>query len=295
MSLIERALQKAQDSRRREPSPSIAVTSPVVIAADGTAPAAAEHPVFHAASAIALPRQLLLDRGLLPPRTFERRILNQYRRIKRALLATALGRDAPSTAFSRSILVASAIPGEGKTFTSLNLALSLALENDLTVLLVDGDVAKRELTQVLGTTDRKGLLELAADPDASTDEIIVATDEPRLFFMPAGQPRDNTPELLGSTRLAMAVKDLLAQRPRCAIVFDSPPLLLASEARSLLPVTGQVLMVVKAGETPRRLVTDAILSIDAERPISLLLNQSYGGDEHGDYYGYPYPAVAPDS
>jgi protein-tyrosine kinase len=294
MSLIERALQKAQDSRRREPSPSIAGTTPIVAPDEGAA-AASERPVFQPGGSIALPRQLLLDRGLVPPRTFERRILNQYRRVKRALLATALGRDAPPTPFSRSILVASAIPGEGKTFTSLNLALSLALENDLTVLLVDGDVAKRELTQVLGASNRKGLLELAADVDASTDELILATDEPRLFFMPAGQPRDNTPELLGSARLATAIRDLLAHRPRCVLVFDSPPLLLASEARSLLPVTGQVLMVVKAGETSRRLVTDAIVSIDAERPISLLLNQSYGGDEHGDYYGYPYPAVAPDS
>ncbi len=290
MSLIERALQKAQDKLRDAPlspvAPSRATPPPAID------PPVVEAPVFQANQQLTLPRNELRARGLLPPENFERRILNQYRRVKRSLLASAIGRDAPALQMGRSMLVTSAVPGEGKTFTSLNLALSLSLERDFSVLLVDGDVAKSELSEALGAGGKPGLLDLASDPQLTIESLAFATDQPRLFFLPSGPPRDNAPEVLGRVHLVATFRTLLERLPNCLVVMDSPPLLLTSEARSLIPCVGQILMVVKSGSTSRQFVLDAIGSIDAERPVSLLLNQFSGEEEHGDQYGYPYSGGA---
>lgn len=235
---------------------------------------------------INLPRAALRTRDLLPPEHLEHSLTNQYRRIKSALISGALGHDAEIIPHGRSLVITSAMSGEGKTFTSLNLAMSLALEKDFNVLLVDGDVAKGDLSDALQIGDRAGLLDLVNQPERTIDSCILATDHPGLFVMPCGERRSSAPELLGSSRMQTLFADLLNRYHSCFIVFDSPPVLLAAEARSLLSIAGQVVVVVKAGESPKQSVLDALHVIGDSRPTSLILNQLQTDNDTN--YGYHY-------
>ena len=102
--------------------------------------------------------------GLLPPAHQERELAQQYRQIKRPLINSALGRGVERLPDGNLVMIASAVPGEGKTFTAINLALSMRLEEDVTVLLVDGDVVNPRLSQILGAADARGLLDVIKDP-----------------------------------------------------------------------------------------------------------------------------------
>lgn len=287
MSLVETALHKLQHSRQEssKTSPAPEQERNVERALLRTSAPQVLQDLPHAGR-INLPRADLRARGLLPPEQFERSLTNQYRRIKSPLIAGALGQGTEAIPQGRSLVVTSAMPGEGKTFTSLNLAMSLALEKDFNVLLVDGDVAKGELSDALQVSNQEGLIDLINQPERAIDSCILATDHPGLFVMPCGERRSSAPELLGSSRMQNLFTDLLDRYPSCFVVFDSPPVLLAAEARSLLSIAGQIVVVVKAGESSRQSVLDALNVIGGSRPTSLILNQLQANNDTN--YGYDY-------
>jgi exopolysaccharide/PEP-CTERM locus tyrosine autokinase len=224
--------------------------------------------------------------GLVPPLSDERRITNEFRAIKRALLANVTGRSGEAIPGASVIMVASALPNEGKTYTAFNLALSLSLEQDYHVVLVDGDVAKPNITRVLDLERERGLLDALEDPELHLDDVEVATDLPSLTIIPAGTPRDSANEMLSSTRMETLVKEA-AERPGYLYVFDSTPLLLTNESRALAEFVGQIALVVRAGVTPQQAVKSAIDALPKDRFIGLVLNQRKGTvDER--YYGYGY-------
>src|SRR5262245_29442648 len=161
MSFIERALKKMQQGESPKPARLRVATQPE---SDSPAPEEREpRRGLRSAGSLTLDFSALRQTGLLAPETYDRPMMQQYRRIKRPLVTNAF--EGKSTAFSRLIAVASAIPGEGKTFTRFNLALNLAFEQDTQVLLVDADVAKRSLSAVLGIGDKPGLLDVIEDHD----------------------------------------------------------------------------------------------------------------------------------
>ena len=294
MSLVESALQKA---RREQGSAAASSGQPARASstartsaeADRTAAAAAglELPQLPHASRITLDRPHLVATGLLPPDDQQYDITNQYRRIKRPLIAAAMGGDVDALPLGRSLLLTSAVSGEGKTFTSLNLAMSFSLEKDFNVLLVDGDVAKRGLSESLGLAHQPGLMDLLSDSGLDIANCTVATDVPGPFVLPAGQYRPSAPELLGSARMQSLFAEYLDDHRSCFVIFDSPPILMTAEARSLLPVAGQVVVVVKAGESQKPLVLDALGAIGNNKPTSLILNQLRAVNE--PRYGYYHP------
>ena len=293
MSLIEKALARLHENRERSPhvAAPLAATAPVAALA-APAPAPASAMTIHPHAELQLPRSRMRDLGMLPPEDHERLIGEQYRKVKRPLIARTMELNAQPGSCARALMVTSALPGDGKTFTSLNLALSLALERDFTVLLVDGDVAKRDLTAVLGAQGQPGLLDLIADGERTIDSCTFRTDQPGLMFMPAGAPRATAPELLGSARTRAIVEQTLQQYPSVMILFDSPPVLLTSEAPALRTAVGQVIMVVHAGVSLKQSVSDALQVLGTTRPVSLLLNQAAPriGQGYGYGYGYGYPA-----
>lgn len=237
---------------------------------------------------INLPVAALREAGLLPPEDSEQGVTNQIRRVKRPLVAAASHADArlPGAGTGRIIVVTSAMSGEGKSFTSLNLAMNLSMERDFNVLLVDGDVARRQLSTSMGIADRPGLTDLLAQPERDITSCVIATDVPGLFLMSAGQAVSGAPELLGSARAHAVFEEFIEQHPNYFIVFDSAPVLMAPESRALLAVGGQILFVVKAADTRRQVVTDALSAIGSGRSISLLLNQVDAPAEA--QYGYNY-------
>ena len=235
---------------------------------------------------VALDAPALRASGLLPPESEKRLIANQFRHIKRRVIPGAFGKGDQAIPGGRLIMLTSSLPGEGKTFCAMNLALSLAREKDLEVLLVDADVAKPKLSRLLGVPEEPGLLNLLADDRLDIASLILRTDRESLSFLPAGRAQeDEAPELLASARMTEISSRLLRGDPRRIVVFDTPPLLLTNEARVLAGAVGQVLLVVAAGVTPRPAVDESIQYIGEDRFVGLILNQSKA-NRPGSYYGY---------
>ena len=236
--------------------------------------------------AVAIDQNALRAAGMLPPVHQEHEIAQQYRRIKRPLINNALGRGVAQLPSGNIIMITSAVPGEGKTFMSLNLALSMRLEEDVTVLLVDGDVVNPRFTQILGLESRPGLLDLAKDPALSAESVIVPTDLPGLSFLPAGRQEANATELVASARMHQVVSRLGSDNPARLVLFDSAPLLVTTESQALAHFAGQVVVVVHADQTPQHVVYDALETLPEDKPAFLVLNQITRHSHSGYYYEY---------
>jgi protein-tyrosine kinase len=300
MSLVEIALKKIQSARPASAAPAAAgivsrtAADPVdALASSGAAEAGpakparpqGERPRYRTHKQIHVDRNVLRSLELLPPEHHERHLASQFRQIKRPIIAAAIGRGAEKLPHGQFIMMASAVPGEGKTFTSLNLALSMALEKDISVLLVDADVAKPHITTTFGAADEPGLLDVLLDKSMDVESVILPTDVPGLSVLPAGRRSDNATELLASHRMDEIVAQLAARDPMRIALIDSPPLLLTSESRALAQSVGQVVLVVRAAVTPQQAILDAIDSLGEGRLISLILNQDMA-PASAYYYGY---------
>jgi Mrp family chromosome partitioning ATPase len=186
------------------------------------------------------------------------------------------------------VLVTSALPGEGKTFTSLNLALSVARERDVSVLLVDADLPKGHLSRTFGLQGTPGLLDALADEAIDAESLVIGTDIKGLEILPAGNAVEGTAELVASARMCQIATRLLARHPRRLVLFDSAPLLPSSEARALMQIPGRILMVTRAGTTPRHALLDALALIDKTKLHGLVLNDAHAGSSDGYYTHYGY-------
>lgn len=228
----------------------------------------------------------LRSQGYLPEEGHDRRFADYCHRIKRPLIERALA--AGATQDARLILLSSALPGDGKTFLTLNLALSMARERDISVLLVDGDLPKAQITRVLGLRGEPGVLDALQNTQLDVESLVVDTDVPNLEVLPAGGPSDGAAELVASARMREIAARLGAYNSRRLILFDSPPLLISSEARALAPIPGQIVLVARSGHTPQRAVVDAIAHIDKAKLRGLVLNDAHVSNEQGyyDYGGY---------
>jgi protein-tyrosine kinase len=230
--------------------------------------------------------------GLLPSEADTHQFGEQYRAIKRGLLRSCMEPVAADAMPRRLIMIASALPGEGKTFTSLNLSLSLALEKDLSVVLVDCDPQRPQLTRALGLSEHPGLLDVLADSstpvEAALKSVLLTTDVPRLRLLPVGHCSENSSELLTSARMKSLLKALSVLDPKGLVLFDASPLLVTVNARNLSSLVGQVILVVKAGSTPQQALQDTLTILGNEVRVSLILNQAVLTGPMGYYYGYGY-------
>jgi len=245
-----------------------------------------EDPVFPAPDpAVALvDRGMLAESGMIVPGAPVGALAEEFRLVKRQLLVTRHRIAEPEHA--RTVLVCSARPGDGKTFCAINLALSLAAERDLEVLLVDADVAKPDVPRRLGLGDGPGLLDALADPAIDPEALVRRTDVPQLSVLTAGTRTTTDTELLASARTRTVLSRLLDAEPRRLVVFDSPPALAASPAGVLAMLVGQVMLVVRADRTPESDLRAAVQLLDGCEHIQLMLNAvSFvpGGQRYGAY------------
>ncbi len=291
MSIVEKTLRRMQEAAARPPANSGPLPLPSSIPPTSVEVLPQRSTAAPVDPARILPVNMagLRAAGLLPPEHEQHHIAQQYRQLKRPLIANALGRGAPRLPSGHLIMIASAMPGEGKTFTSLNLALSMSLEKDLRVLLVDADVAKADLSGVLGVRDATGLLDTLRDPALDIERAILPTDIPNLEFLPAGRRSEEATELLASPRMESVVRAMGAHDDRRIVLFDSPPLMLTTESHVLTQLAGQVLVVVRAGDTPQQVVLEALAHLKGHPAVSLVLNQSMAASLAG-YYGAGYGA-----
>lgn len=285
MSVVEKTLQKLQDAKQKRPEaapdPAAAKADFAACPPERSAPPAGQYPP------IILDRTKLRTLGLLPPEAHERRLASQYRKIKRPLIAGAIGRGSERLPKGYMVMLASAMSGEGKTFTAINLALSMAREKDLRVLLVDADVAKPQLSRTFGLEGEQGLLDVLRDPQLDVETVIRHTDVPTLSFLPAGKSSADATELLASRRMEDLAAVLGKHDDHRIVLFDTPPLMQTTESPALVKMVGQILVVVRAEWTPQPVLLDALENLQEHPAVSLMLNQSLRS-ETSAYYYYGY-------
>lgn len=230
--------------------------------------------------------QRLRRLGILPEgNDAAARLANELRRAKRPLLDNINGKRA-GHAHAERIGVTSAVPGEGKTFMALNLAMSLAHEPDFEVLLVDGDIPKSDITHILELEDHPGLMDVLVDATRHPETVVVHTDVPNLSILPVGRPHPLTAEMFGSQRMEFVLDQLTRVHQRRLVVFDSSPLLATPEAPLLAARMGQIVMVVGAGRTSRQEVKVALSALGESQFVGMVLNKSHLPPGEALPYGY---------
>ena len=226
--------------------------------------------------------------GFVTPQAPRAQIADEFRVVKRQLLANMDDKAAVPVRNANLIMVTSALPNEGKTFVAINLAISLSMELNKKVLLVDADVARPSVMSRLGIDRSAGFLDVMADPAHDMSNFLLHTNIDTLTVLPAGQPRPLATEMIASeTTIGLLVEmaDRYADR---IIVFDAPPLLPSTESRVLATHMGQVILVVAAEQTPQKTVMQAVATI-ASCPVVLPLLNKASYSDVGAFYGYYGP------
>ena len=291
MGLIEQAAKRLEELRRagvepprhhahfaRMPEPAVPV-APTPLEPEIAGP---REPPVH----IDLAR--LAEAGFVTPDQPDSSLANEFRILKRPLIANARAPSPDRLRPRNLIMVTSAIPGEGKTFAAVNLAMSIAMELDRSVLLVDADVASPSLTKTLGVPERRGLLDLLEPGGPAAAQAIVDTNVRNLQYLASGRPHSRTTEALASDAMRHLLEELATRHPERIVIFDSPPLLVTTEARVLANRMGQVVFVVSAESTLQSDVKQALATIE-ECPLKLVVLNRARTPAQGAYgYGYGY-------
>ena len=229
--------------------------------------------------------------GFASPADSQTRLSEEFQQIKRKLIANTVPGVNRSNAPSNLIMVTSSVPGEGKTYTSMNLALSLAKEIDRTILAVDIDILKSDLSKLFGAYNRTGIYDYLSDPNLDFADVMMRTNVPTLSFIPAGTIREGITERLASQAMIDATRELAARYPDRLIIFDAPPVLATTGAAALAPMVGQVVLVVEAYRTTLETLRSALNVLEGVAISGVILNKIRHravGTGHGYGYGYEY-------
>jgi len=227
----------------------------------------------------------LAKAGVITPDAPRSQLADEFRVIKRPLLANALGKSAIRVERGNMIMVTSAFPGEGKTFTAANLAMSIAMEFDSRVLLVDGDVANPALLPLLGLRESKGLMDVLVNPGIELADVLLRTNVERLSVLPAGKQHRRATEVLSSEAMARLIDELATRYPDRIVLWDAPPLLPTTESRVLAGYMGQIVVVVEADRTTHHALKSALTLLEDCPVVMTMLNKARRTDV-GSYYGY---------
>ena len=310
MSIIERAAKRIDEARSaaapatgvtpesavvRTPAPVAPITVPPVLAPAPSMPPAVLHadlePVALAPKQSAHKVDLDLVRmrqvGLVTAASGRTTLLEDFRIIKRPLLQRAFAERSATDKPGNLIMVTSSLPGEGKTFCAINLAMSIAMELDHTVLLIDADVARPSVLRTLGLPAQRGLMDMLLDDKLDLSDVMLRTNVDTLSILPAGTSTPHATELLASAAMAALVHEIAHRYPDRIVIFDSPPLLLTSESRVLASHMGQIAMVVESETTTQHAVKESLRQLEGCSNVNLIYNKTRqfpGVEETYDYH-----------
>lgn len=286
--LIERAMRNSHHA-----PPAALAGEPVPRGDDNEVPpiSVARPPSFAATPAavkLELDARMLRQMNFITPSSERTQLGEEFRRIKRHVLANVLNPRRGTAA--NLVMITSALPGEGKTFCSINLAMSMAMELNRTVILVDADTVKPNVLQSLGIRKTlRGLMDLLADPSLAVADVICDTSISNLRVLPAGTAQRRSTELLASDAMKRLVLELAGPYDDRIVIFDSPPLLVASEADALAAHMSQVIMVVAAGQTTELALKDALRRLEGcGSPVGMVLNKQLNPGANYGYYSHGY-------
>ena len=230
----------------------------------------------------------LSEQGFILPETGPQRLAEEYRHIKRRILGNVVPGILDNERPVNLIMITSSVPGEGKTFTSMNIALSIAAELDKTVLVVDADIVKSDLSRAFNMQREIGLFDYLENPSIGVESIIYRTSISSLSLIPAGRSDIAISEKLASGTMRRLTDEIAERYSDRIVIFDCPPILATSGASSLAPHVSQIIMVVEARDTSQAVVRDALSVIGDNRVTGLVLNKSKSARSHSGYYYYGY-------
>lgn len=235
----------------------------------------------------------LRSQGYVTPDADRSRVAEEFRIIKRPLLENAFGRTASLVEQGNLIMITSSLPGEGKTYTAINLSMSIAMEMDKTVLLVDADVGRARVHRALKIPSGPGLINLLLEKDLDVGDVMLRTNVPKLRIIPMGKYHPQANELLASGEMQRLMHEMASRYEDRIVIFDSPPLLVTSESVVLSNLVGQIVFVVEAQKSLQHTVKDALGLLDASKPVGLVLNKTrhLAGGSYFGYGGYGYGYV----
>ncbi|GAB2860738.1 hypothetical protein GCM10027277_31720 [Pseudoduganella ginsengisoli] len=250
------------------------------------AAAPAEKPVRRNTKRVELDLKRMQEIGLVTAAGGRTMLVEDFRIIKRPLIKRALAQRDPGENPGNLIMVTSSLPGEGKTFCSINLAMSIAMELDHTVLLVDADVARPSVLRTLGLPAQRGLMDLLLDDKLDMQEVMLRTNVDTFTILPAGTNSSRATELLASQTMTNLVHEIANRYPDRIVIFDSPPLLLTSEAHVLAGHMGQIVVVVEAERTTQHAVKESLRQLEGLPNVNLIYNKTreFPGTETYDYH-----------
>jgi receptor protein-tyrosine kinase len=278
MSTIEKALAKQNnaDTSSTEVSSQEEVT---LTFGEETQQVSSSH-----AETLNLDKESLEERGYLIDNGTRKSIKDEFRQIKRKLLNNAFGAASKTLDNSNLVMVSSSKPNEGKTFVSINLALSIALEQDKTVLLIDADVLRPSINRELGLGNVPGLIEYLLGQKETIGDIIYNTNIDKLKIIPAGEPHHLSNELLASDKMESLAKELAERYPDRIVIFDCPPLIGVTETLVLANLMGQAIVVVEESKTQLSDIQKATENLSDDLALGIVLNKAI--KSHKDMYGY---------
>ena len=227
------------------------------------------------------------DAGMVTAASGRTSLLEDFRVIKRPLLKRAFSEASMPGRPNNLIMVTSSLPGEGKTYCAINLAMSIAMELDHTVLLVDADVARPSVLRTLGLPAQRGLMDILIDDKLDLSDVMLRTNVDTLSILPAGTSTPRATELLASSTMSNMVNEIANRYPDRVVIFDSPPLLLTSESRVLASHMGQIVMVVEAQTTTQHAVKESLRQLEGCSNVNLIYNKARdipGIEETYDYH-----------
>lgn len=238
-------------------------------------------------SPVELALESLREQGFATPAARATATGREFRSIKSLVLEKAFGTDAQKVKDGRRVIVTSSTPGEGKTFCAINLAMSVAATGDQPVLLIDADIARPSIAREMGIVNAAGLIDFLTGKQADLFGLIRPTNIPNLKIVTAGTAEANSGELLACNAMGVFLDRIHVTFPDHLIIIDTPPLLAVTETRTLAQRAGQIVMVVAAGDTPRKAVDKALAVLPAGCNVSFILNKAPHQAANTDYYyGY---------
>jgi receptor protein-tyrosine kinase len=279
MSTIEKALERLRTAKSVPRATKRVLDLPVNDAREGSSERRGQ--------AVDLQLSALRKEGFLTPDQADSPLAEEYRLLKRPILMNAFGKGAGDVELGNLVMITSAVPGEGKTFTALNLAISMSLEKDTTVLLVDSDVIKRSLSIHMGLGEAPGLIDVLVDPGMGLQRVISRTNVEKLTMIPAGRQDSRATELLASMQMKSLAVELAHRYSDRIVILDAPPLLATSHAPVLSELAGQIVVVVEASRTLQHSVAEALALIGPEKVAGVVLNKSrhrFSRNYYGSYY-----------
>jgi protein-tyrosine kinase len=227
------------------------------------------------------------DMGMVTAAGGRTMLVEDFRIIKRPLIKRAFAEAVEGELPGNLIMITSSLPGEGKTYCAINLAMSIAMELDHTVLLIDADVARPSVLRTLGLPAEPGLMDILVDDKLDLADVMLRTNVDTLSILSAGTSTPRATELLASQSMSTFLHEIAHRYPDRIVIFDSPPLLLTSEAHVLATHMGQIVLVVESETTTQHAVKESLRQLEGCSNVNLIYNKTRefpGIEETYDYH-----------